>query len=115
MLLEASGGCRLRVRGSGAKSKTGLASARGGLTHTCTEQSKQDPEGKSKGGVPRLGVRWADSRVMEAVVGAGEGATGPACESQNEQEAGEPWSQQVCRQDTQQNTQLSDWTATGVL
>lgn len=45
-------------------------------------------------------------------MGAGEGATGPACESQNEQEAGEPWSQQVCRQDTQQNTQLSDWTAT---
>lgn len=66
MPLEASGGCWLRVRGSGAKSKTGLASDRGGLTRTCTEQSEQDPEGKSKGGVPRVGVRWADSRVTEA-------------------------------------------------
>lgn len=73
------------------------------------QSKQQDPEGKSKGGVLRVGVRWTDSRVMGG--GQEREALGTRV-SQNEQEAGEPWSQQVCHQDTQQNTQLSDWTAT---
>lgn len=59
---------------------------------TPAQSKQQDPEGKSKGGVLRVGVRWTDSRVMGG--GQEREALGTRV-SQNEQEAGEPWSQQV--------------------